>query len=285
MRALFPGLLLVGALSLAPPAAADDASDFQAVAADYAPDQDVTSCAFTKERLEGARRQAVALNAYGGLGRFISEVDVEIARWDSGFCAGVAQRAPAGSPAADFETVFEDWRRDGDIADCRYTSQQLQNALGEASKIADIDAYLPGFRDELGRELARNASGACAAKLPGAGLRIVKVRAKGGPRKEYVTIKNTSRGTVGLKGLTLRDRSNHRIKFPSKLKLKRGKSLRVVSGCFKQRKRATKRRSRLYACKAKQLWNDKGDVVKLVNSRGKVIAQRGYGRFRRVARF
>jgi Lamin Tail Domain len=202
--------------------------------------------------------------------------------------AGALILAPsaAADSASDLQAVFGDFRDDRDVSACRYTTEQLQNALGEASKVADIDAYVPGFRDEVRREIARNNSGGCGHydAFPG-GLRIASIRPRGGPRKESVTIRNATKGTVRLRGLSLRDRSGHKIGFPRGLELKRSRRLRVVSGCFKGRRKALRRRGALFACKRKQLWNDKGDVVKLVSPQGKVIAQRGYGRFRRVARF
>jgi len=41
---------------------------------------------------------------------------------------------------------------------------------------------------------------------------------------------------------------------------------------------------RLFACRRRPLWNDRGDVVKLVDAGGRLVARRGYGRFRRVKR-
>jgi hypothetical protein len=59
----------------------------------------------------------------------------------------------------------------------------------------------------------------------------------------------------------------------------------VVTGCAPGRRKAKRIGSRLFACRKGRLWDDRGDVVKIVDSRGTVVAQRGYGTLRRVARF
>jgi hypothetical protein len=90
---------------------------------------------------------------------------------------------------------------------------------------------------------------------------------------------------VSLKGLSLRDRTGKRVRLPRR-KLGRGRKLRVITGCLGKRKRPVRRKGRFYACRKRgQLWNDKGDVVKIVDRSGKVLAQRGYKRFRGVPRF
>jgi hypothetical protein len=260
------------------------ADDFSDVYADYQPDGQITPCRFTKQQLLNARQQAEQ-DPYGTYNAFIAEVGQEIARWDSGGCSGGAP-PPGSDPGADFSAVFADWRGDGRITRCRFTRQQLQNALDEASKMNDLDAYAPGFRDAVRAELAAKCGGVLGASTE---LRIVKVKARGQPGKpgnEYVTIKNVSKKVVALKGLSLRDRSGNRLRLPRKHKLRRGRKLRVVTGCFTARKSSVRRGGRYYACRKKgQLWNDKGDVVKIVNSRGKVLAQRGFERFKSVPRF
>jgi hypothetical protein len=199
------------------------------------------------------------------------------------------------SPADDAREVFADWRPDGDITSCRFTRQQLSNSLAVLGGV-DLNYYAPGFREEVGREIARHDSGGCRGITPdtsgSAGararsalrrLRIVSIRPRGGSR-ESVTIRNPGSTGVSLKGSTLRDRSGRRIKLGSK-RLGARRSLRVYTGCAKGRKKAYRRGSRLYACSKRRVWDDRGDVVRIVDRRGVAVAQRGYGRFRRVFRF
>ena len=63
-----------------------------------------------------------------------------------------------------------------------------------------------------------------ATPTPGVTLKIVRIKAKGKkgkPRNEFVTIKNTSKADVPLKGYSLQDRTNKRIKLPGNYTLKR----------------------------------------------------------------
>jgi hypothetical protein len=261
------------------------ADDFSDVYADYQSDGQITPCRFTKPQLQNAKQQAEQ-DPYGTYTEFVAEVDREIARWDRGGCSG-GEPSSGSSPADDFSAVFADWRSDGVITRCRFTRQQLQNALDEAGKQNDIDAYAPGFRDAVRVEIARKCAGVKGGAAAG-GLKIVKIKPRGGPghpRSEYVTIKNKGKRAVALKGISLQDRSHNRIQLPRSQKLKRGRKLRVITGCFKSRKRPLGRRGRFFACRKRgQLWNDNGDVVKLVNSRGKILARRGFGSLSGVPR-
>ena len=201
-----------------------------------------------------------------------------------------AAAAPA-APVDDLRAVFEDWRPDRSITQCRFTRAQLVNALNISSGL-DSDYYAPGFRDAVRREIARHDTGGCrgistdsAARARSAlrRLRIVAIRPRGGLR-ESVTIRNSGSASVALRGATLRDRSGRRVRLGSR-RLGARRSLRVFTGCAKGRKRAYRRGARLYACVRRQVWNDRGDVVKIVDRRGVTVAQRGFGSFRRVVRF
>jgi hypothetical protein len=199
----------------------------------------------------------------------------------------------AAAPADDYQAVFRDWQPDQDITICRFSRTQLVNARDVARTIADFESYAPGFNEELARELARHDSGGCrGVAVPPSkaqrnrsrlrSVRIVGVRPKGGAR-ESVTIRNAGRRAVSLRGATLRDRSGHRLRLSGKLGGRR--SLRVFTGCAAGRRSPARIGSRLFACRSGRLWDDRGDVVKLVDSRGVVVAQRGFGTLRPVARF
>jgi Lamin Tail Domain len=253
--------------------------------ADGSSANDVRSCQWTREQLVNAKTVAQQSADFAYYTAFISEVDTEIARWDSGFCAGVVPDPGGGSqnPTGDYKAVFDDWAADGRITPCKFTRQQLVSALNVASQTPDIDAYAPGFREAVRQEIARIDRGECGSTAAATKLAITRIRAKKG-KKEFVTIKNVGSTAVALRSLRLRDKQRSRIRLP-RFALRRGRSLRVVTGCFKKSKKPRRRGNRFYACKRKAIWGNKGDVVKIVNSRGTVLAQRGYGRFRSVPRF
>ena len=213
--------------------------------------------------------------------------------------AAAALVVPASSalaaPADDFRAVFGDWRPDGRITQCRFTRAQLVNARDVSRTTTDFDSYAPGFREEVGRELARHDAGGCKGIAPQPSralrnrsalrsVRIVAIRPKGGAR-ESVTIRNTGGRAVSLKGATLRDRAGRRVLLGSAGRLGARRSLQVISGCAPARKRPVRFGTRLFACRSGRVWDDRGDVVKVVDSRGTAVAQRGYGRLRGVARF
>ena len=202
--------------------------------------------------------------------------------------------AAYAAPNDDFRAVFADWQRDQNITDCRFTRTQLVNAGNVAGTLPDFDSYAPGFRTEVTRELARHSSGGCSGISPQSdarrrrsalrSVRIVAIRPKGGGG-ESVTIRNTGRRAVSLRGATLRDRRGGRLRLGAAGRLRGRRSLQVVTGCARGLRRPARRGARLFACRSGRLWDDRGDVVKLVDSRGTVVSQRGYGTLRRVARF
>ena len=208
----------------------------------------------------------------------------------------LATWAPAAqaAPADDYQAVANDWKGDGDITACRFSRQQLLSAGVFAASIPDIDSYAPGFRGEISREVARHDAGECrgVSNSPGAGransplraVRITRIRPRGG-RLESVTIRNASARTVNLGRATLRDRRGNRVRIPRGTRLGARRSLRIITGCARGRKRAVRRGSRLFACRRGRVWDDRGDVVKVVDTRGRVVAQRGYGTRRGVVRF
>lgn len=204
--------------------------------------------------------------------------------------AGASARA---TPAADYRAVLGDWQRDQDVTSCRFTRTQLVNARNQAAAVPDFDSYAPGFREEVAQEIARHDRGGCRGVSPQTpaskrnrsalrAVRITAIRPRGGSR-ESVTIRNTSRRAVRLRGATLRDRSGKRIRLSGRLAGRR--TLRVLTGCAGARQRPARLGSQLFACRSGRVWDDRGDVVKVVDARGIVVAQRGYGTLRAVVRF
>ena len=206
--------------------------------------------------------------------------------------AALGAPSAVAAPNDDYREVFRDWQPDGDVAACRFSRAQLVNARDVAATVTDFDSYAPGFKDEVGREVARHdARGCSGVTAPSArrnrsalrAMRIVAIKPKGG-RSESVTIRNTGRRAVSLRGATVRDRAGNRVRLgPGRLGARR--SLRVITGCLRSAKRPVRRGGSMYACRSRRLWDDRGDVVKVVDARRIVVAQRGYGRLRRVVRF
>lgn len=188
----------------------------------------------------------------------------------------VAVLAPgaAGSPAGDLKSVLQDYSRDGKITPCRFTQGQLQAARAQISE--DIETYSKGIRPAIVREVRRWRDGACKGKGASAGrLRIVAIKAAGGPAREYVTIKNIGRKTINLRGFALRDAADHTVKLRS-TKLRAGRTLRVVTGCRKGHRRPVRRGARYYACRKAEVWDDAADVVELLGRGGGLLAQKTY---------
>ena len=181
--------------------------------------------------------------------------------------------------------MFADYKGDNDVTPCQFSRAQLVNALRVAEQ-NNMDSYEPGFRDEVRREIARDDAGGCsgvANQKAASRLKIVRIRPRRG-LKESATVKNLGTRTVKLRGVTLRDRSGSRVTL-GRARLAPGKSLRVFSGCAKGRKKLVRIKSRLFACRKRTIWNNGGDVVRLVSADGTLLSRAGYGRFRSVKRF
>lgn len=189
-------------------------------------------------------------------------------------CVCLMPSSASADADGDFRAVVTDYRdHNGDVTACKFTRVQLVHARDRADADPFVANYVPEFGVEVRREIQRYDSGGCLSVSPQRGLAISRIR----PRKrESITIRNTGALTARLKGVTLRDRSGNRLKLGNGT-LKAGRLLRVFTGCARKRRKAVRRGSRLYACRTGTVWNDKGDVVKLVNSLGSVVAQRGYG--------
>ena len=157
-------------------------------------------------------------------------------------------------PADDYRAVHRDWEDDGQITPCRWTQKQLENARSVADDNPD-DTY-NGFPDRVDDEIRRWRRGDCDPRP-----RIVKVK----PKIDRVTIANRSPKTVKLGGLRLRDRQGNTIRMPRGMRLPPGGSTTAVS--------------------RHRIWDDRGDIARLVTKSGAVVSQYGYGRFRDRKRF
>ncbi|MGH2841919.1 MAG: lamin tail domain-containing protein, partial [Solirubrobacteraceae bacterium] len=175
----------------------------------------------------------------------------------------------AGSASDDLDAVMKDFQADNKITPCLFTSKQLKNAKSQIP--ADFNIYAPEFKAELNNEIKRWQKRGCSG---GTGaLRIVKAKGKGGPRSESVTIKNTGATAVNLKGYALRNTARKKLRLTT-IRLAKGQTLRVITGCATGKQTASRAGSRHYACKRKQQWKDRADVAELVRRSGGVIGRR-----------
>lgn len=97
-------VLILAALAMgvtALPAQAGPQEDFDAVYADWKPDQDVTACRFSEPELQNAYNVATSNPDMQYSTEFPDEVQREIARWHSGGCSGVAPLSARRTSALD----------------------------------------------------------------------------------------------------------------------------------------------------------------------------------------
>lgn len=188
----------------------------------------------------------------------------------------VAVLAPtaAGSPSADLSAMLADLGRDEKLTACRFTTTQLKNAQQQIT--GDVDAYAKGIRPAIKRELKRWSDGKCKNKRGYAKLKIVKVSAAGEAGDESITIKNIGKKAANLRNYALRDRDDHVLRL-RKTTLKKGATLRVVTGCRSGSSTPGRKGGRYYACKTVAVWDDAGDLVELLGPGGGLISKKQYG--------
>jgi hypothetical protein len=170
--------------------------------------------------------------------------------------------------------MLADLGRDAKLTPCRFTTTQLKNAQQQIT--GDVDAYANGIRPAIKKALKRWADHACKNKRGYAKLKIVKVSAAGEAAAESITIKNIGRKAANLRNYALRDRDDHVLRL-RKTKLKKGATLRIVTGCRSGSSKAGRRGSRYYVCKTVPVWDDAGDLVELLGPGGGLISKKSYG--------
>lgn len=82
--------------------------------------------------------------------------------------ATAALLAPA-TAAADFQTLYNDYRADGVIDGCSYSAGDLSSGLGDIP--ADVREYDPVFSDAINAALEQNAAGCGAGPQQAASIR------------------------------------------------------------------------------------------------------------------
>lgn len=154
----------------------------------------------------------------------------------------------------DYRAVHNDWERDGKITPCKWTVAQLKNAREIADDNPD-DTY-NSFPDRVDDEIARWRRGECAAHAQIAGVK---------PKTGRVRLVNRFSSTVNVGGMRLRDRQGNSIRLPRGMRIPPGGSVLAYS--------------------EHRIWDDGGDIARLVTKSGKVLSQYGYGRFSGRKRF
>ena len=198
--------------------------------------------------------------------------------------------ALAGGAVADVSSDYlharADWQaHKGKITRCRFTANELNNVLTAIS--ANPDENYSDFRPAVEGELARIAAKLCRGIVPESARRsspldaatIAKLKGSGGPARELVVLKNSSRKRLRLKGATLRNRAGRKLKLPKRAAIGPRGKLTVRLACGKARNRT------VYLCAARAFWVDKGDVAVLYDRAKVAAAQAGFGKFESIYRF
>jgi hypothetical protein len=193
--------------------------------------------------------------------------------------------APASaSPQSDFDAVYGDWKKDLVIVKCAWSQAQLQNAYDIASSNPDFQ-YETRFTDDTQAEINRWKTGGCAGiqplsvrkKSPLFGVRITAVHGRGGARSETVTIRNRAGKALSFRKASLTNLKGHGFYFPSRFKLRKGRTAVVHVGCAKGKRRSTFTTRAVWLCSPRQLFRDRGDLARLADAKLLVVSQRGFG--------
>ena len=197
----------------------------------------------------------------------------------------IASALPAqATPQSDFDAVYGDWKKDLVITPCAWSQAQLQNAYDIANSNPDFQ-YETRFVDDTRAEINRWKTGGCAGvqplsarkRSPLCGVRIVKVRGKGGASRESVTIRNTSRKTKSFRKASLTNVKGKGFYFPPRFKLAKGRTAVVHVACATGKTRQTFTKRAVWLCGKRQMFNDRGDLARLADAKLLVVSQRGYG--------
>ena len=219
---------------------------------------------------------------------------MRLAATAAGVAIGLSIALPAlANPQSDFNAVYGDWKADHVVTPCAWTQVQLQNAYNVATQSPDFQ-YSTDFTDDVHREIQRWKSGGCNGtstlktqkKSPLFGAHITKVSGRGGPAREFVKIKNRGKKAVSFrKARLLNGKRGRGAVFPSRFKLRRGKTALVTVGCAPGRRHAYFKGTKVWLCRRTQLFRDRGDVARLADAKGVIVSQRGFGSQRRRAAY
>jgi len=190
---------------------------------------------------------------------------------------------PAVAAAADITKIRGDYRKDNKLTRCRFSAQELERARALVRQSPD-EAY-GAFAGALDGELARinakfckNVIAESARKKSSLKVAIVKVAGKGGRDKETVSLRNRSSKRIELRGARLRDRDGKRVSIPTAA-IAGKQTLTVSLACGEAGGK------RVNACAKDALLDDKGDLVGVLDKKGVVATQRGFGKYADAYRF
>jgi hypothetical protein len=114
-------------------------------------------------------------------------------------------------------------------------------------------------------------------KSPLYGARIISVRGKGGAAREVVAIRNRAGKTLSFRKASLTNLKGRGFYFPNRFKLRKGRTVRVHTGCQKGKHRSTFSARAVWLCGKSGIFRDKGDLARLADSKLLVVSQRGFG--------
>lgn len=198
----------------------------------------------------------------------------------------------SATPQEDFDAVYDDWQADHVVTQCRWTQEQLQNAYDAATGNPDFQ-YETKFPDAVQTEINRWKAGGCAGVKPTAvtkrspltGAKITSVRGMGKVGRELVKIRNGSARTLAFRKARLGNSKKGRAVFPAKFRLAKGKTATVRLSCQKGKRRASFKRTTVWLCRRRELFRDRGDLARLVDAKGVIVSQRGFGSLRKRPAF
>jgi hypothetical protein len=187
-------------------------------------------------------------------------------------------------PQQDFNAVYGDWKADHDVTSCRFSRTELENAYQVANGSPDFQ-YETGFSDEVQREIARWKSGGCSGvpplsvrkRSPLYGAKVVAVSGRGKAKSEFVRIRNTTRKMLVFRRASIRNVKRQKAFFPAGFRLRAGKTALVRVGCEGGKRRASSRGTRVFLCRRRPLFADRGDAPGLADAAGTLVSRRSYG--------
>jgi hypothetical protein len=198
----------------------------------------------------------------------------------------------SASLQSDFDAVYGDWKKDAVITKCAWSQAQLQNAYDVAQGSPDFQ-YETKFVDATRAEINRWKTGGCAGiqplsvrkKSPLYGARIVSVRGRGGAASEVVAIRNRAGKALSFRKASITNLKGRGFYFPNRFKLKKGRTVRVHTGCQKGKHRSSFTTRHVWLCGKGGIFRDKGDLARLADAKLLVVSQRGFGSERRRPAF
>jgi hypothetical protein len=159
----------------------------------------------------------------------------------------------------------------------------MRGAGGCRRSGADLTLKLPSSHSTTTPATTGTAAALAAGRResPLNGARIVHVSGRARGLREFVRIANRTGHTLSFRHATLRNAHRGRARFPSRFRLRPGRTALVRLGCAHGRRRASFRGTHVWLCARRGLFHDRGDLARLADARGRLVSQRGLGRLAR----